>query len=149
VSERRLLTRARQLSAVAGHGRFAQIAAIRADGVLPKLRRSPAFKAIDESEVTTLLQRHRDLRFVPHLGEPYILDTHKTINPLHAATKKSWPTFACLSRVHFGRSAPGFGCRLDGRGSAFRGRGGALFFTLHGKRTHDDDGARRDWSALI
>ena len=81
------------LSMLAGHKRYAHIAALRGDAVLPELlgmrkivsedaiRR--AFKAIDEAEGATWLRGHLAFCVEPLLAEPWILDVDTTIKPLY------------------------------------------------------------------
>ncbi|MBV8285422.1 MAG: transposase [Hyphomicrobiales bacterium] len=81
------------LSMLAGHRRYAHIAALRCDAVLPQLlgmkkivsedaiRR--AFKAIDETEGAVWLRRHLLYCVEPLLAEPWILDVDTTIKPLY------------------------------------------------------------------
>jgi hypothetical protein len=81
------------LSMLAGHKRYAHIAALRCDAVLPELlgmkkvvsedavRR--AFKAIDESEGAAWLRGHLQYCVEPLLAEPWILDVDTTIKPLY------------------------------------------------------------------
>jgi len=81
------------LSMLAGHRRYAHIAALRGDGVLPELldmskivsedavRR--ALKAIDEEEGTVWLRRHLDYCVTPLLSEAWILDIDTTVKPLY------------------------------------------------------------------
>ena len=81
------------LSMLAGHRRYAHIAALRGDGVLPELlgmskivsedavRRG--FKAIDEEEGTAWLRRHLDYCVTPLLSEAWILDIDTTVKPLY------------------------------------------------------------------
>jgi hypothetical protein len=81
------------LAVLAGHWRYAHIASLRGDGVLPELlgmkrmmsedsvRR--AFLAIDETEGAAWLQRHLDVCTRPLLGEPWILDIDTTVKPLY------------------------------------------------------------------
>ena len=81
------------LSMLAGHRRYAHIAALRCDAVLPELlgmkkivsedaiRR--AFKAIDETEGAVWLRRHLQYCVEPLLAEPWILDVDTTIKPLY------------------------------------------------------------------
>ena len=81
------------LSMLAGHKRYAHIAALRCDAVLPELlgmkkivsedavRR--AFKAIDEQEGAVWLRRHLQYCGEPLLAEPSILDVDTTIKPLY------------------------------------------------------------------
>jgi len=81
------------LSMLAGHRRYAHIAALRCDAVLPELlgmekivsedaiRR--ALKAIDETEGAAWLRRHLLYCVEPLLAEPWILDVDTTIKPLY------------------------------------------------------------------
>jgi Transposase DDE domain group 1 len=81
------------LSMLAGHRRYAHIAALRCDAVLPELldmskivsedavRRG--LKAIDEEEGATWLRRHLHYCVEPLLSEPWILDIDTTIKPLY------------------------------------------------------------------
>ena len=81
------------LSMLSGHKRYAHIAALRGDGVLPELldmskivsedavRR--ALKAIDEDEGAVWLRRHLDYCTSPLLAEPWILDIDTTVKPLY------------------------------------------------------------------
>jgi hypothetical protein len=81
------------LSVLAGHKRYAHIAALRNDGVLPELlgmekivsedavRRG--FKAIPENEGREWLQRHLDYCTAPLLAEPSAMDTDSTVKPLY------------------------------------------------------------------
>jgi len=81
------------LSMLAGHGRYAHIAALRGDAVLPELldmrkvvsedavRR--ASRAIDEKEGEVWLSAHLLFCVEPLLGEPWILDVDTTIKPLY------------------------------------------------------------------
>jgi hypothetical protein len=81
------------LSMLAGHRRYAHIAALRCDAVLPELlgmkkvvsedavRR--AFKAIDEPEGAGWLRSHLAFCVEPLLAEPWILDVDTTIKPLY------------------------------------------------------------------
>ncbi len=81
------------LSMLAGHRRYAHIAALRCDAVLPELlgmkkivsedaiRR--AFKAIDETEGAVWLRRHLQYCVEPLLAEPWILEVDTTIKPLY------------------------------------------------------------------
>jgi hypothetical protein len=81
------------LSMLAGHKRYAHIAALRFDAVLPELlamkkvvsedaiRR--AFKAIDEAEGAAWLRGHLAFCVEPLLAEPWILDVDTTIKPLY------------------------------------------------------------------
>jgi hypothetical protein len=81
------------LSMLSGHKRYAHIAALRCDGVLPELlgmnkivsedavRR--AFAAIDENEGAVWLRRHLDYCTAPLLAEPWILDIDTTVKPLY------------------------------------------------------------------
>jgi len=80
------------LSILAGHQRYAHIAALRFDAVLPELlgmkkvvsedavRR--AFKAIDETQGAVWLRGHLAFCVEPLLAEPWILDVDTTIKPL-------------------------------------------------------------------
>ena len=81
------------LSMLSGHKRYAHIAALRCDSVLPELlgmnkivsedavRR--AFAAIDEDEGAAWLRRHLDYCTSPLLAEPWILDIDTTVKPLY------------------------------------------------------------------
>jgi hypothetical protein len=81
------------LSMLAGAKRYAHIAALRGDAVLPELlgmtkvlsedaiRR--AFKAIDEEEGAAWLRGHLAFCVEPLLAEPWILDADTTIKPLY------------------------------------------------------------------
>ena len=81
------------LSMLSGHKRYAHIAALRGDGVLPGLldmskivsedavRR--ALKAIDEEQGAVWLRRHLDYCTAPLLAEPWILDIDTTVKPLY------------------------------------------------------------------
>ena len=81
------------LSMLAGHKRYAHIAALRCDAVLPELlgmrkivsedaiRR--AFKAIDETEGAAWVRRHLQYCVEPLLAEPWILDVDTTVKPLY------------------------------------------------------------------
>ena len=81
------------LSMLAGHRRYAHIAALRCDAVLPELlgmkkvvcedgvRR--AFKAIEETKGATWLRGHLAFCVEPLLAEPWILDVDTTIKPLY------------------------------------------------------------------
>jgi len=81
------------LSMLAGAKRYAHIAALRGDTVLPELlgmtkvvsedaiRR--AFKAIDEEEGAAWLRGHLAFCVEPLLAEPWILDADTTIKPLY------------------------------------------------------------------
>jgi len=81
------------LSMLAGHKRYAHIAARRCDGVPPELlgmkkvvsedavRR--AFKAIDETEGAVWLRGHLAFCVEPPRAEPWILDVDTTIKPLY------------------------------------------------------------------
>ena len=80
-------------SMLSGHKRYAHIAALRCDSVLPELlgmnkivsedavRR--AFAAIDEDEGAAWLRRHLDYCTAPLLAEPWILDIDTTVKPLY------------------------------------------------------------------
>ena len=81
------------LSFLSGHRRYAHIAALRSDGVLPDLlgmkkvvsedavRR--AFAAIEEGAGCAWLQRHLDKCSMPLLGEDWILDVDTTVKLLY------------------------------------------------------------------
>jgi hypothetical protein len=81
------------LSMLAGHRRYAHIAALRCDAVLPELlgmkktvsedsvRR--AFRAIHETEGAVWLRSHLAFCVEPLLAEPWILDIDTTIKPLY------------------------------------------------------------------
>ncbi len=81
------------LSILSGHKRYAHIAALRGDGVLPELlgmnrivsedavRR--AFAAIEEEPGAAWLWRHLDYCTAPLLAEPWILDMDTTVKPLY------------------------------------------------------------------
>jgi hypothetical protein len=81
------------LSMLAGHKRYAHIATLRGDVVLPELlgmskmasedsvRR--AFAAIEEEAGATWLRRHLDHCLEPLLTEPWILDIDTTVKPLY------------------------------------------------------------------
>ncbi len=81
------------LSMLAGHKRYAHIAALRGDGVLPELldmskiisedavRR--AFAAIEEEAGANWLRGHLDHCVEPLLSEPWILDVDTTVKPLY------------------------------------------------------------------
>jgi hypothetical protein len=81
------------LSMLSGHKRYAHMAALRADGVLPELlgltrvmsddavRRG--LKAIPESEGIPWLSGHLDYCTAPLLGEDWVLDADTTIKPLY------------------------------------------------------------------
>jgi hypothetical protein len=81
------------LSILAGHWRYAHMATLRGDAVLPELlgmgrvmsedavRR--AMKAIDEAEGIAWQRRHLDHCTMPTLGEPWILDVDTTVKPLY------------------------------------------------------------------
>jgi len=81
------------LSILSGHRRYAHIAALRSDTVLPELlgmkrvlsedsiRR--AFKAIAECDGGAWLQRHIGRCTYPLLCEPYIIDIDTTVKPLY------------------------------------------------------------------
>ena len=80
-------------SMLAGHKRYAHIAALHCDAVLPELlgmkkivsedaiRR--AFKAIEETEGAAWLRGHLAFCVEPLLAEPWILDVDTTIKPLY------------------------------------------------------------------
>ena len=88
------------LSMLSGHKRYAHIAALRGDGVLPELldmskivsedavRR--ALKAIDEDEGAVWLRRHLDYCTAPLLAEPWILDIDTTVKPLYGHPSTSF-----------------------------------------------------------
>jgi Transposase DDE domain group 1 len=81
------------VSILSGHKRYAHIAALRSDSVLPELlgmkkivsedavRR--AFAAIGEDEGTVWLRQHLDHCTAPLLAEPWILDIDTTVKPLY------------------------------------------------------------------
>src|SRR5215831_17090639 len=81
------------LSMLSGHKRYAHMAALRADGVLPELlgltrvmsedavRRG--LKAIPDSEGIGWLSGHLDYCTAPLLGEDWVLDVDTTIKPLY------------------------------------------------------------------
>jgi Transposase DDE domain group 1 len=81
------------LSILSGHRRYAHIAALRSDHVLPELlgmkrvlsedsiRR--AFKAIAEGDGGAWIQHHIDRCTYPLLYEPYIIDIDTTVKPLY------------------------------------------------------------------
>jgi len=81
------------LAMLAGHKRYAHIAALRGDGVLSELlamdrivsedavRR--AFAAIEEEPGAAWLRRHLDYCLEPLLAEPWILDVDTTVKPLY------------------------------------------------------------------
>ena len=81
------------LSMLAGHKRYAHIAALRGDGVLPELldmskivsedtvRR--AFAAIEEEAGANWMRGHLDHCVEPLLSEPWILDVDTTVKPLY------------------------------------------------------------------
>ena len=81
------------LSMLAGHKRYAHIAALRGDGVLPELldmkrivsedavRRG--FAAIEEEAGAKWLRGHLDHCVEPLLAEPWILDVDTTVKPLY------------------------------------------------------------------
>jgi len=81
------------LSILSGHKRYAHIAALRGDVVLPELlgmkkvlsedavRR--AFAAIDEDEGAAWLRRHLDYCTAPLLSELWVLDMDTTVKPLY------------------------------------------------------------------
>jgi Transposase DDE domain group 1 len=91
--DRRDILGTTMLSMLAGHRRYAHIAALRCDAVLPELlgmekivsedaiRR--AFKAIDETEGATWLRQHLAFCVEPLLAEPWILGVDTTIKPLY------------------------------------------------------------------
>jgi len=81
------------LSVLAGHWRYAHMAALRADGVSAALlgmsavvsedtvRR--ALKAMEEAAGVSWLQDHLDASVLPLLSAPWILDTDVTVKPLY------------------------------------------------------------------
>ena len=81
------------LSVLAGHRRYAHIAALRADAISPQLlglstvvsedtvRR--ALQAMDEGAGRTWMQTHLDASVWPLLTAPWILDVDVTIKPLY------------------------------------------------------------------
>ena len=81
------------LAMLAGAKRYAHVAAVRGDGVLPELlgmtkvvsedavRR--AFKMIEETEGAAWLRGHLAFCVEPLLAEPWILDVDTTIKPLY------------------------------------------------------------------
>jgi len=81
------------LSILSGHKRYAHIAALRSDSVLPELlgmnkivsedavRR--AFAAIDDDDGAVWVRRHLDYCTAPLLAEPWILDIDTTVKPLY------------------------------------------------------------------
>jgi DDE family transposase len=81
------------LSMLSGHKRYAHIASLRADGVLPELlgltrvmsedavRRG--LKAIPDTEGIRWLSGHLDYCTAPLLGEDWVLDVDTTIKPLY------------------------------------------------------------------
>ncbi len=81
------------LSMLSGHKRYAHIAALRCDAVLPELlgmkkvvsedavRRG--FKAIDEVQGAAWLRGHLQHCVEPLLAEPWILDVDTTVKPLY------------------------------------------------------------------
>ena len=81
------------LSVLSGHWRYAHIASLRNDAVLPELlgmkkivsedavRRG--MKAMEESEAIRWLESHLDYCTMPLLGEPWILDIDTTVKPLY------------------------------------------------------------------
>ena len=81
------------LSMLAGRKRYAHIAALRCDAVLPELLGMRkivsedaicrAFKAIDETGGAVWLRRHLQYCVEPLLAEPWILDVDTTIKPLY------------------------------------------------------------------
>ena len=88
------------LSMLAGHKRYAHIAALRGDGVLPELldmskivsedavRR--AFAAIEEEAGANWMRGHLDHCGEPLLSEPWILDVDTTVKPLYGHQKERW-----------------------------------------------------------
>ena len=81
------------LSMLVGAKRYAHIAALRSDGVLPEwlgLKRivsedasRRAFKAIDEEEGAAWLRSHLAFCVEPLLAEPWVLDVDTTIKPIY------------------------------------------------------------------
>ncbi len=81
------------LSVLAGHKRYAHIAALRNDGVLPELLGMArvmsedavrhGFKAIGQDEGRGWLRRHLDYCSAPLLAEPWIMDMDSTVKPLY------------------------------------------------------------------
>jgi hypothetical protein len=81
------------LSMLSGRKRYAHIAALRCDSVIPELlgmnkivsedavRR--AFAAIDEDEGAAWVRRHLDYCTEPLLAEPWIFDIDTTVKPLY------------------------------------------------------------------
>jgi hypothetical protein len=81
------------LSVLSGHRRYAHIAALRADGVIPGLlgmegivaedtvRR--ALQAMDEDAGRSWLQTHLDASVLPLLSAPWIMDIDVTVKPLY------------------------------------------------------------------
>ncbi|MFO1205502.1 MAG: hypothetical protein U1E63_07220 [Burkholderiales bacterium] len=86
------------LSVLAGHWRYAHIAALRADAVSAELlgmeaivsedtvRR--ALKALDEDAGMGWLQDHLDAGVLPLLSAPWVLDIDVTVKPLSTASRK-------------------------------------------------------------
>ena len=109
------------LSMLAGHRRYAHIAALRCDAVLPELlgmkkivsedaiRR--AFKAIDETEGAVWLRRHLQSCVEPLLAEPWILDVDTTIKPLYGHEARGGPG---LQSQEAGTSEPLLSHLFDG-----------------------------------
>ena len=109
------------LSMLAGHRRYAHIAALRCDAVLPELlgmkkivsedaiRR--AFKAIDETEGGVWLRRHLQSCVEPLLAEPWILDVDTTIKPLYGHEARGGPG---LQSQEAGTSEPLLSHLFDG-----------------------------------
>ena len=123
------------LSMLAGHKRYAHIAALRCDAVLPELlgmkkivsedaiRR--AFKAIDETEGAAWLRGHPGFCVEPLLAEPWILDVDTTIKPLYGhqegavlgyiPKKPGRPSHCYQWQALRKRQDRGMGCRVSRR----------------------------------
>ena len=81
------------LSMLAGHKRYAHIAALRCDAVLPELLGmkkvvsedavGQAFKSVGEAEGAVWLRGHLGFCVEPLLAEPWILEVDTTIKPLY------------------------------------------------------------------
>jgi hypothetical protein len=92
-SEKRDICGTIVLSALAGHWRYAHMAALRSDAVLPELlgmkrvrsedtvRRG--LKAMDEKEAIDWLESHLDFCTMPLLREPWVCDIDTTVKPLY------------------------------------------------------------------
>ncbi len=86
---------------LSGHTRYAHIAALRGDGVVPELlgmkkivsedpvRR--AFAAIEEEAGAAWLRHHLDDCTAPLLAEPWILDMDTTVKPLYGRQEAYCP----------------------------------------------------------